>query len=163
MKFRISLFLTLFFAGQILAQETVDSFRWFWINASYGIPVITNSSYNENGIIEIKAGARLTESNITLVGGVNNTVSQIPERFSLFLGPGYFFKDRWIFFGIHTGISYPFYKNSPDHQQNLGMHNALDLGLRIVPKFAVGVGMNQHISNDIPSYTFRFFIQISSE
>lgn len=150
------------------AQEEIEPLQWYWASLSYGTPVITNSPFNENGVLEIKVGARLTESNISLVGGLNNSLvnsnSSVPERFSLFFGPGYFFKDRLIFFSIHTGLSYPFYKNAPEgYPQSLGMHNALDLGVRLVPKMAVGIGFNQHISNDVPAYALHFFLQLNSK
>ena len=157
------------FAINCYAQQTgPESLQWFWVSANYGTPVITTSDFNKNGILEIKVGSRLTANNITLVGGLNNSLrgndSILPERFSLFFGPGYFFKDKRIFFSVNAGLSYPFYKNAPeDYPQSLGMHNALDLGLRLATKFTIGVGMNQHISNDVPAYTFRFFIQMNSQ
>lgn len=166
--FLVPLVFFLFLVNAQAQQLDSEPLQWLWVSANYGTPVITTSDFNKNGIIEIKVGGRLTSNNITLVGGLNNSLrgndSILPERFSLFFGPGYMFKDNRIFFSIHTGLSYPFYKNAPEnYPQSLGLHNALDLGLRLAAKFTVGVGINQHISNDIPAYTFRFFLQMNSE
>ncbi len=151
------------------AQNQVgEPFEWFWASAAYGTPVITNSTHNQYGVLEIKVGGRISPQNISLVGGLNNSLigdsSSTPERFSLFLGPGYFFKDKLVFFSIHAGLSYPFYKNAPEnYPQTLGLQNALDLGFRLAPKMTLGIGLNQFITNDVPAYTFRFFVQLNSK
>ena len=140
--------------------------KFFWVSASYGTPVIVNSPYNFNGVLEFKAGARITSNNITLVGGLENTLNDannIPERFSPFLGPGYFFTDKLIFFSIHTGLSYPFYKDAPDYPQDPGLHSALDLGLRIASNVTAGIGLSHFIANDVNAFTLRFWFQINSE
>lgn len=135
-----------------------------WLVAGYGTPIITNSPFNPGGELEIKLGGRVAESDLTLVGGLSNSLNSgttNPERFSLFLGPGYLFTDRLIFFSLHTGVSYPFYRNAPEVQQNVSWYNAIDLGLKLVPKFAVGIGFNGYISQEVPAYHLRFMAIVS--
>lgn len=143
-----------------------DNSNWFWVSAAYGTPVITNTTYNSAGLLEIKAGGVLTK-NLTLVGGLENTLrgtDSIPERFSPFLGPGFIFRDQRIFLSMHTGISYPFYRNAPeDYPQNPGLQSAIDLGVRLAPKITVGIGLSNHLAKDINAFTFRFWLQINSE
>jgi hypothetical protein len=155
--------LLLFAVHFLFAQQKGTSENWFWFNTAFAVPVITNSYYYEEGSLELKVGGNIAQTNITLAGGVNNSLRRTPERFGLFIGPGYLFTDRLIFFHIQTGINYPFYKNDDTTPQIVGMHNALDLGIRIVPKFTIGVGLNQLLSGDMPAYSFRLFLQVNGQ
>ena len=149
------------------AQPISEPVKWLWISAAYGTPVITNSTFNQNGLLEIKAGGRITHTNITLVGGLENTLTSgdtvVPERFSLFFGPGFIFKDKLMFFSIHTGLSYPFYKNAPDYPKNPGLHSSIDIGVRIGSRFTVGLGLSNHLASDINAYNLRFWVQLNSD
>ena len=149
------------------AQQVTEPVQWFWVSAAYGTPVITQSTFNKGGVLEIKAGGRLTPNNITLVGGLENTLSSgdsiVPERFSPFFGPGYLFKDQRIFFSIHTGLSYPFYRNAPDYPRNLGLYSCLDIGLRLASRFTVGVGLSSQLAKDVSAFNLRFWIQLNSD
>jgi hypothetical protein len=155
--------LAFFIAGALAAQDATSQ-PDLWLIAGYGTPVITDSPFNAGGELEIKLGGRIAQSDLTLVGGLANSLTSgtdNPERFSLFVGPGYVFTDRVIFFSLHTGVSYPFYRNAPEVVQNVSWYNALDLGVRIVPKFALGIGFNSYISREVPAYHLRFMAIIS--
>ena len=147
-----------------LADEPVP---WYWFSAAYGTPVLTNSTFYDGGFLEIKVGGRITSSNITVVGGLENSLassdSALPERFSLFFGPGYMFKDERIFFSIHTGLSYPFYRNAPDYQQDIGLHTSLDVGVRVAPKFTLGVGLSNQLAKDVQAFAIRFWVQLNTD
>lgn len=163
---RYSLF-ALLLSTTCFAQQADEPLPWYWFSAAYGTPVITNSTFNQGGVLEIKGGARITYSNITLVGGLENTLSNtdslVPERFSLFFGPGYLFKDERIFFSIHTGLSYPFYRNAPEYPREPGLHTSLDVGIRLASKFTVGIGLSNQLAKDIQAFTLRFWVQLNSD
>ena len=161
--FPVLMFCFLFGAISAKAQEAKP---FYWGSVAYGTPVITDDAFNTNGLLEIKAGAELVNG-ITLVGGLENTLSgsdSIPERFSLFLGPGYMFRDQRIFFSIHTGLGYPFYRNAPEgYPQNPGLHSAVDMGIRLASKITVGIGLSNHLAQDVNAFTLRFWLQLNSE
>ncbi len=157
-------FFTLFLLNGVAFGQQNE--RFFWLNAAYGTPVITNTNFNTNGLLEIKAGAKIV-NNITLVGGLENTLrgtDSIPERFSPYFGPGYVFMDQRIFLSIHTGIGYPFYRNAPEgYTRGPGLHTALDLGIRLASKITAGIGLSNHLAADINAFTLRFWFQINSD
>jgi len=157
----------LFFSSLGKAQNVDEPLPWYWFNVGYGTPTITNSTYNQGGVLALTAGGRFSYTNITLVGGLENTInsgdSLVPERFSLFFGPGFIFKDKLIFLSLHTGLCYPFYRNAPDYHQELGVRTSLDLGIRIVPKFTVGVGISNDLAKDVAAFNLRIWVQFNSD
>lgn len=161
-----SVFLLLVGINQLQAQP-LDTSKWYWIAAGYGTPVITQSTFNQGGILEIKAGTRIIPNGITLVGGLENTLSNrdslVPERFSPFFGPGYMFKDDRIFFSIHTGLSYPLYKNAPEYPRNPGLYSCIDIGIRIVSRFTIGIGLSNQLAKDVNAFNLRFWVQLNSD
>jgi hypothetical protein len=155
------------FSAVCNAQPVVEPMPWYWFNVGYGTPTLTNSAYNQGGVLAITAGGRLSYTNITLVGGLENTInsgdSLIPERFSLFFGPGFIVKDKLIFLSMHTGLSYPFYRNAPDYPQEPGLRTCLDFGIRVAQKFTLGVGISNDLAKDVAAFNIRFWVQINSD
>jgi hypothetical protein len=97
--------LAFFIAGALAAQDATSQ-PDLWLIAGYGTPVITDSPFNAGGELEIKLGGRIAQSDLTLVGGLANSLTSgtdNPERFSLFVGPGYVFTDRRDFFQFTHG------------------------------------------------------------